>query len=349
MSGPERRGEKARSSVMRDRQPIDEMSSEVWGERLFQRFEGKPFPLTGQWELTCRCNLKCVMCYTDPFNTPEQIRQELSYEEIIRILDEIHQEGCLELTFTGGEPFARRDFLDIYTYAKRKGFLLTIFTNGTLITPKIADHLEAYPPSMIEVSFHGLTRQSFDQLTLGKGSYDRCLEGIGLILERDLPLTLKTVGMTINRDEILKIKEFVGGLSKKVQYKFGSDIRPRLDGSEDVYQYQLPQEEIRAIEQADGEFRAERVRQDRRKQEWIDQGKELCGGGHHKFHIDAYGQLQLCSNNRRRSYDLRQGSFREGFYQFLPEFPCPSRRPAQGGRLVNIGTGDPQKDLQETA
>ena len=348
MSGPERRRERERSSVMEDRQQIGDMSAQVWSERLFQWFQGKPFPLNGQWELTCRCNLKCVMCYTDPFNTPEQIKQELSYEEIVHILDEIHAEGCLELTFTGGEPFARRDFLDIYTYAKRKGFLLTIFTNGTLITPKIADHLKAYPPSMIEISFHGLTRQSFDQITLGKGSYDRCLEGIGLILERDLPLTLKTVGMNINRDEIFNIKKFVAGLGK-VQYKFGSDLRPRLDGSQDVYQYQLPRDEIRAIEQAEGEFRAERARQDRCKQEWIDQGQELCGGGKYKFHIDAYGQLQLCSNNRKRSYDLRQGSFREGFYQFLPEFPCPSRRPAQGGRLVNIGSGDPQKDLKETA
>ena len=202
---------------------------------------------------------------------------------------------------------------------------------------------------MIEVSFHGLTRQSFDQVTLGNGSYERCLEGISLILERDLPLTLKTVGMSINRDEILKIKEFVGGLDEKAQYKFGSDIRPRLDGSEDVYQYQLPQEEIQAIEQADEEFRAERERQDRCRQERIDDGKQLCGGGKHKFHIDAYGQLQLCSNNRRRGYDLRQGSFREGFYQSLPEFPCPARRQARGERLVNIWTGDSPGELQETA
>ena len=325
------------------------MSAEAWSKQLFQRFQGKPFPLTGQWELTCRCNLKCVMCYTDPFNTPEQISQELSYEEIVRILDEIHGEGCLELTFTGGEPFARRDFLDIYSYAKNKGFLLTIFTNGTLITSRIADHLKAYPPSMIEVSFHGLTQQSFDQITLGNGSYKRCLEGIALILERNLPLTLKTVGMNINRDEILKIKEFVGGLDEKVQYKFGSDIRPRLNGSEDVYQYQLPQEEIQAIERADEDFRADRTRQDRCEQEWIDEGKQMCGGGRYKFNIDAYGQLQLCSNNRRRSYDLREGSFQKGFYQFLPEFPCPARRQAQGERLVNIGTGDSPGGLQESA
>ena len=325
------------NKVIMARSPIPHISSRELSERFLQNLPGERFPLGGQWELTCRCNLKCVMCYTDPFNTPERIKQELTYEEIIRIVDEIHEAGCLTLCFTGGEPFARRDFLDIYTYAKKKGFLLTIFTNGTLITPKIADHLHAYPPTMIEISFHGLTKGSFEQITQGHGSFERCLEGIRLILERDLPLTLKTTGMTLNRDEILTIKEQVSRMGK-VQYRFGSGIRARLDASEDVYQYQLSDDEVRAIEQADAQFATERVRQDSRKQEMLRQGKELCGGGKYKFHIDAYGQLQLCSNNRTRGYDLRKGSFMSGFYELLPTFPCThrSRHPAIGQALVQI-------------
>src|SRR2546428_3467918 len=107
-----------------------------------------------KWESTCRCNLHCVMCYTDCFNTPERIRQELTLPEIVRIMDEIQEAGCLELCLTGGEPLARKDFLDIYAYAKQKGFLLTVFTNGTLLTEKIADYWACSPPSMIEISFH---------------------------------------------------------------------------------------------------------------------------------------------------------------------------------------------------
>src|SRR2546427_1718417 len=213
-------------------------------------------------------------------------------------MDEMREGGFLELILTGGEPLARRDFLDIYAYAKQNGFLVTVFTNGTLLTEKIADYWVLYPPSMIEISFHGLTQQSFEQITQGPGSYERCLAGIRLILERNLPLTVKTSGMTVNRDEVLRIKEYVAGLGKdrpnKVQYKFGSDIRPRLDGSEDVYQYQLPEQDVLAIEQADPEFIAERARQDRQMEEHLRQGSSLCGGGHYKFHIDAYGQLQLC-------------------------------------------------------
>ena len=308
-------------------------------KRFSQRLADGRFPLSGQWEITCRCNLRCIMCYTDCFNFPEMIQQELSFPEIVRIMDEIHKAGCLELCLTGGEPLARRDFLAIYTCAKQKGFLVTVFTNGTLLTEKIADFWVQYPPSMIEISLHGLTKESFERITQGPGSYERCMTGIRLLLERKLPLTLKTAGMTVNRDEILEIKQHVDRLGErngtKVWYKFGSDIRPRLDGSEDVYAYQLPEQDVIVIEQAEPEFRAERFRQDGQKAEMIRQGKSRCGGGQYKFHIDAYGQLQLCSNNRRQSYDLRRGSFQEGFYKVLPQFPCPARQ-AAAPELIGI-------------
>lgn len=302
------------------RPSIPLLDEDAYAQRLSRRLGGRRFPYAGQWELTCRCNLACVMCYTDPFNTPERVKHELRYEEIVRILDELHEAGCLELTFTGGEPFARPDFLDIYTSAKRKGFRLTIFTNGTLITGRIADHLAAYPPKMIEVSFHGLTPHQFDAITQVRGSFEQCLRGIRLLLERGLPLTLKTLGMTLNRDEVLKIKALVESFGD-VQYKFGAEMRPRLDGGEDPFDLQLTEDEIRAIEDADPRMCAERAHQE----EIEHRSAPRCGGGHLSFHIDAWGRLQLCSNNREQSYDLRRGPFQEGFDQFLPRFPCPRR------------------------
>jgi len=280
------------------------------------------------------------MCYTDCFNTAAMLRQELSFPEITRIMDEIREAGCLELTLTGGEPLARKDFLDIYTYAKHQGFLITVFTNGTLITERLVEWWTRYPPVMIEISLHGLTKNSFERITDGPGSYERCMAGIHAILAAKLRLTLKTTGMTVNRDEILKIKDYVDRLGERyrtnVGYRFGSDIRPRLDGSEDVVEYQLAGEDIVAIEQADRDFRAERSRQDDDRQAMLRQGQGLCAGGQRKFHIDAYGQLQLCSSNRRQSYDLRRGSFREGFYEVLPHFPCPARRPSGQETLLSV-------------
>ena len=62
---------------------------------------GDRIPLACQWEITCRCNLRCVMCYTDCFNRPDLIRSELETSEILRIMDELADAGCLDLILTG--------------------------------------------------------------------------------------------------------------------------------------------------------------------------------------------------------------------------------------------------------
>jgi len=286
------------------------------------------YPLFCQWEITCRCNLHCVMCYTDCFNTPERIRQELTLPEIVRIMDEIQEAGCLELCLTGGEPLARKDFLDIYAYAKQKGFLLTVFTNGTLITEDIADRLAALPPHRIEISLHGMREDTFERITQGKGSFSRCLQAIRLLLERRLPLLLKTTAMTLNKDEILEIKKFVRSLGP-VGYKLGERMRLTLEGSEAPGRFVLTDEELADIEQQDPELWTEACRKS-------SEAKPVCESGKRSFHIDAYGQLQLCSGNRTQSYDLRRGSFQEGFYRFLPQFPCPNK--ALAPEMIRIDT-----------
>ncbi len=331
------------------RPEMPSLSGPALGDRLLSKQPDSRLPLRGQWELTCRCNLRCVMCYTDCFNTPAHLAQELTLPEIVRIMDEVQEAGCLELCLTGGEPLARKDFPDIYLYAKSKGFLVTVFTNGTLLTPKIADLWAAYPPTMIEISLHGLTKDTFEQVTQGNGSYDRCLAGIRLLLDRHLPLTLKATGLTLNREEILAIKRYVQDLSRsseaaggpRVQFKLGVDIRAQLDGSVEVGRYQLPEEEIQAIEAADPDLCAERDRQAQDREARRTAGTPRCGSLTDKFHIDAYGRLQLCSGNRRQSYDLRRGSFREGFFQALPQFPCPNRAVAMVDPLVTIERAAP--------
>ena len=157
------------------------------------------FPLACQWEVTCRCNLHCVMCYTDCFNVPERIRQELSTVELLRIMEELAEAGCLELCLTGGEPLARADFFQIYERAIQLGFLVTLFTNGTLITESIADQLAALPPHRVEISLHGITETTFERVTLGRGSFQRCRQAIAWLTERRIPLTLKSTALTLNR------------------------------------------------------------------------------------------------------------------------------------------------------
>ncbi|MFH1858204.1 MAG: radical SAM protein [Candidatus Omnitrophota bacterium] len=294
-------------------------SSRDFCQALMTKHPKMRLPLFGQWELTYRCNLRCIHCYTDVYNHPRYFQKELQTWEILRILDELRKAGCLWLCLTGGEALMREDFFEIYRTAKEKGFLLILHTNGTLITEKAADFLKDYPPLLVEITLHATKAELFEKITQRKGSFGKVLQGIESLLQRNISLVLKVVGLTLNRDEILKVRTFVKQLGG-VQFKFGEGLRDRLDGREDVYTYQLSEEELKVIEEEDPEMLQERELRLR------DAEPPVCEAGIFTFHIDAFGQLQLCSRVRTKSYDLRKGSFDEGFYRYLHAFPCPFPR-----------------------
>jgi MoaA/NifB/PqqE/SkfB family radical SAM enzyme len=100
---------------------IPEISYSEFGERLNKQIVAERIPVSGSFELTFRCNLRCAHCYCNlPLNDQDTIEKELATEEVFNILDQIAEAGCLWLLITGGEPLLRKDFLEIYTYAKKK-------------------------------------------------------------------------------------------------------------------------------------------------------------------------------------------------------------------------------------
>jgi radical SAM protein with 4Fe4S-binding SPASM domain len=245
---------------------------------------------------------------------------ELTTEEHLRILDELAEAGCLWLLFTGGEIFARRDFLDIYTHARRKGFLITLFTNGTMVTPRIADHLATYRPFSIEITMYGRTRETYERLTGIPGSYAKCMRGIELLVERGLPLRLKTVAVTINKHEVLDMQRFAE--ERGLEFKFDSMMNPRIDCSHSPLAVRLSPAECVAFDLQDP----------RRMDEWKlfatkflgpanppERSDDLyhCGGGVNSFSIDPYGGMSICVLSRVDRFDLRRGSVREGWQTFL--------------------------------
>jgi len=245
--------------------------------------------------------------------------KELNKEEIFWVFDQIAEAGCLWLLLTGGEPLVRKDFLEIYAYAKKKGFLINLFTNGTLLTPKIADYLAEWPPYEVEITLYGANEKTYERITGVPGSFNRCKKGIDLLLERKIPLRLKTMAMTINHDEILKIKEYAEGLG--VKFRFDPEINPRLDGSKSPCGFRLSPEEVVKLDLMD----------EKRVREWRKFCREfmgptdsdnlyVCGAGISTFHIDPYSQLSVCMMSRVKSYDLLHGSFHEGWSDFVTQF-----------------------------
>ena len=295
---------------------IPEISRTELGKRILN--ESKMFPYAGMIELTFRCNLNCAHCYCNlPANDKEAKKRELTTKEVCHIINEIVEEGCLWLTFTGGEPLLREDFLDIYNYAKKKGLLINLFTNATLITPKIADYLKDWKPFLVDVTLYGVSKETYETVTGIPGSFKRCMRGVDLLLERNIPLSLKTVLMTLNRHELWKIKDYAKKLG--VDFRYDALINPRLDGDKKPAKVRLSPEEVVAIDLADEE------RVEAWKEFWqtfnyppVTDNLYTCGAGLSSFHIDPYGRMFLCGMARNPGYDLRQGNFRAGYYDFFP-------------------------------
>ena len=301
------------------------MKQQGYGEfslELQQQLWAYKVPLNGSIEVTRRCPLECAHCYNNlPMGDQEARHGELTYEEHCHLLDEITEAGCLWLLYSGGEIFARKDFLDIYTYAKQKGLFITLFTNGTLITPKIADHLVNWRPFGIEITLYGRTRETYERLTGIPGSYDRCMRGIRLLMERGLPLSLKTVGVTINKHEIGDMKRFAEE-ELGLKFKFDSMINARIDCSQSPLAVRLTPEDIVELDVQDPqradewkkfhEYASGPILPPQRSEEVYD-----CGGGTSAWAVDPQGKMSICVLSHVDMYDLRTGTFREGWEKFL--------------------------------
>ena len=283
---------------------------------LHDRFQGRRVPVEVSIEVTHRCPLECQHCYNNlPMNDTAARKGEMSFEEHVQLLDELVDLGCLWLLYTGGEIFARKDFLDIYTEAKKRGFLITLFTNGTMITPRIADYLAEFRPFNIEITLYGATRDTYEALTKVPGSFDRCMKGIRLLMERGLPLKLKTVPTTINYHEVYEMKRFAEE-DLGVEFKFDPLVNPRTDCSQSPLSVRLTPEQAVALEFRDPVRRAEYLRMvegelataHRRSSK-----RYTCGGGHNGCAIDPKGSMTICVLSHREGYQLREGSFTAGW------------------------------------
>ena len=278
-------------------------------------------PVNVTIEVTNRCPLECVHCYNNlAMDDGGARRRELTTEEHLRVLDELSDLGCLWLLFTGGEIFARADFLDIYRYAHRKGFFITLFTNGTLITERVADFLAEHPPFAIEITLYGRTKATYESLTGIPGSFEKCLRGIELLRERNLPLKLKTVALTINKHELPAMKKFAADLD--VEFKFDPMINPRIDCSSSPLAVRLTPADVVSLDIDDPERVAEWKRLAMKHAPPLPENGEArmlyqCGGGANSFALDPYGDMTICVLSHVDKYNVREGTLREGWEHFL--------------------------------
>ena len=279
-------------------------------------------------EITARCNNACRHCY---INRPPHDRharsEEMSIQQIEAILDEALSLGTLWILLTGGEPLLREDFEEIYMRLKRKGFLVSVFTNATLITEDHIRLFTAYPPRDLEVTVYGVTCETYERVSRRKGSFDRFRRGLDLLWANNIHTNLKTTACQSNYAELPRIMDFCRKHGHG-PFRFDPHLHLRFDGdkkrNKEIEGERLTPDEIAALERRDLK-RMEAYENACRKQTdtaspSLPENLFSCGVGRNDCAVSPDGWFRLCPSlwHPDYIYDLKKGSLKDAWEVFTP-------------------------------
>lgn len=303
------------------------MHNQLMNDFIDENFDGIRAPFTAGFELTCKCNLNCVHCYAKPGRG----HKDMTTDEFKNIFNILVERGLLDCYFTGGEILTRPDFEELYIYAKKKGVLVSLLSNITLLSQKHIDLFKEYPVEVISTSMYGYNEKTYEKVTGVKGSFKKFMDALELLQKNGIKYELKFVAMEQNIDDLYKIREFGNKLG--VPMVVILDVHPMSDGSMEPVALRLTPEEAFEFD----------IKDEGRNKFWKDVARELLTGeiqirpqrtierfskgylypcsiaNQHVF-ITSDLKMQGCVRASYRKFDLRKGSFDEGWQYLQNEF-----------------------------
>jgi len=286
-------------------------------DRLIARTVRKRRPLSVHFDLTYRCNERCVHCYLD-----HQDYGELTTRECANALEQIAQAGALFLTFSGGEIFLRRDLEEILCTARRLQFDISLKTNALLITRERGEMLRRYGVRRVQISVYSSDAAIHDAITKVPGSLERSLASIPLLQEHGIQVKLACPLMKQNLTAYRGVMALAERLA--IPYVLDLTITPMMDGSRKPLEHRVPSEALLPILQ-DSALQScgtKAIRED-----WnsgpalgsrVSSGMESsayedlpCSAGHNSCYISPYGEVYACVQLPMAAGNLRTERFEE--------------------------------------
>ncbi len=283
-----------------------------------------PIPLEGNLDLTYRCNNNCRHCWIRIAPCAREQKQELSFEEIKRLVDDARKMGCQRWNISGGEPMLRPDFPEIFDYLTQKAVSYRLITNGTLITREIAHLLRRRGSKMVALC--GATAAVHDHITRTPGSFEAAMQGFAYLKEAGATFTVQLIPMRDNYHQFGKMTELARSLT--LHYRIGAPwLYLSACGSKrrnaEIIRQRLDPKDVILLDQpnlSDEEWFAQEMEPPCGKAAVADRLLATCLAIRRAFHIDPYGRMTFCGFIKEPAlrYDLRRGSFREAWEVFIP-------------------------------
>lgn len=186
------------------------------------------------WEITRRCNLKCVHCRSSS-ELAVVGHPDFSLDQAKAVIDDIASYSSPVLVLSGGEPLLRPDVFDIASYGTQKGLRMCLATNGTLVTAETCRGIKESGIKMVSMSIDGSNAATHDNFRNQEGAFEGTMNAVRLFNEQKIPFLINSSFTMRNREEIPDIYRMVKKLGAAAWYMFmivptgrGEDVMDEL-------------------------------------------------------------------------------------------------------------------------
>lgn len=284
------------------------------------------------WEITRRCNLRCIHCRSSS-EAEVKGHPDFSTEEAYRIIDDISSYAKPVLVLSGGEPLLRSDVFDIARHGTGKGLRMCLATNGTLVDDDVCKRIKESGIRMVSLSLDGSTEAIHDDFRRQKGAFSGVINAARLFKKHDIEFLINSSFTKRNQDEIPKVYRLAKELGATAWYMFmivptgrGEEIMNELISKEDYdrileWHYEMERDEkemlvrptcaphyYRVVLQKKKE-RGDRF--ERRTLKFSTGGAKGCIAGQLIALIDVDENVLPCSYFPKPAGNLREQSFKE--------------------------------------
>lgn len=288
-------------------------------KHLLDRAAALKRPVSGTMELTGRCNFGCKMCFIHQSEADRTIRDaEMPTAFWCDLADELQDVGTLTMLLTGGEPMLRADFAEIYTHLKRRGFLISVNTNLSLLTERTLRLLSDNKPLILNVSLYGASDRTYRELCGQERMADRVKENLLLLKREGIAVKLNYTVTEENYGDREAIYAFAREHQFPIQqttYLF-PPVRS-ADGCGCGYQRSAPERTAEMLFECEklrcGERFADYLRSRRKalSEDECGENRMACRAGVSSFWVTYDGYLQMCGMMDGVKLPLRGRSFAE--------------------------------------
>ena len=293
--------------------------------QMFAMAAEKKVPLYGVLELLPLCNLNCAMCYVRMSREEmEQVGRLCTIEEWTKVAEDMMKAGTLFVLLTGGEPLLYPHFRELYQKLRGLGMIVTINTNGTLIDEEWADFFAENKPRRINITLYGASNETYERLCHYPGGFDKAVNGIRLLRERNIDVKVNGSLAKANVDDRMKIIEI--GESLDAPVRIDTYMYPSVRERGHAYNAQArldPEMAAKARvevlrremgEDVFAEYRRLRLDEAYNNPEGEGvPGRMSCRAGQSSFVVNWQGEMRSCVVLDKPSISLRKVEFEEAW------------------------------------